>query len=217
MRLRNGQHGYGLVTKTLHWVTVAAVVAQFAVGVTMEADGAAFDQEDDRIDELEDRGEEAAERGGEAEEEAFEDYIDRLESELDAREDEYVGAAFVDMFTGDGLRDGLALPEIHVLLGLSLIALGLLRVLWRNTTPLPPWAPYLSKSERSLESALERVMLFALLLVPATGLVLVAVSVDWLWAHLAAQLLFVVAIGAHVAVVLRHTAIHRDGELHRML
>jgi cytochrome b561 len=28
MRLRNGSHGYGVVTKLLHWATVAALVAQ---------------------------------------------------------------------------------------------------------------------------------------------------------------------------------------------
>lgn len=32
MPLRNGPAGYGLVTKTLHWLTVAALVAQFAIG-----------------------------------------------------------------------------------------------------------------------------------------------------------------------------------------
>lgn len=36
--LRNGAHGYGTVTKSLHWATVLAVAAQFVVGYTMEAD-----------------------------------------------------------------------------------------------------------------------------------------------------------------------------------
>jgi cytochrome b561 len=31
--------GYGRVTKTLHWLTVVALVAQFTIGYTMEADG----------------------------------------------------------------------------------------------------------------------------------------------------------------------------------
>ena len=38
MPLRNGDHGYGVVTKSLHWVTVLAVAAQFVVGYTMEVD-----------------------------------------------------------------------------------------------------------------------------------------------------------------------------------
>ena len=37
MRLRNGPHGYGAVTKVLHWATVVALVAQFALGYLMEA------------------------------------------------------------------------------------------------------------------------------------------------------------------------------------
>ena len=31
--------GYGRVTKTLHWLTVVALVTQFTIGYTMEADG----------------------------------------------------------------------------------------------------------------------------------------------------------------------------------
>lgn len=38
MQLRNGPHGYGVVTKVLHWTTVAALIAQFVVGYLMEAD-----------------------------------------------------------------------------------------------------------------------------------------------------------------------------------
>ena len=90
MPLRNGEHGYGVVTKSLHWLTVAAITGQFAVGLTMEADDAAFDREDDRIDQLEDSGEEVAKRQGQAAEERFDDEIDRLEDQLKAREDDYV-------------------------------------------------------------------------------------------------------------------------------
>ncbi|MBO9520900.1 MAG: cytochrome b/b6 domain-containing protein [Nocardioidaceae bacterium] len=35
-RFRNGAHGYGLVTKTLHWLTVALLAAQFTVGYLMD-------------------------------------------------------------------------------------------------------------------------------------------------------------------------------------
>lgn len=41
MRLRNGAHGYGAVTKALHWLTVLTIAAQFAVGYTMATDGEA--------------------------------------------------------------------------------------------------------------------------------------------------------------------------------
>ena len=30
--LRNGAHGYGLVTKTLHWAMVLAILTQFVIG-----------------------------------------------------------------------------------------------------------------------------------------------------------------------------------------
>lgn len=38
MGLRNDEHGYGAVTKTLHWLTVLTIGSQFAVGYTMETD-----------------------------------------------------------------------------------------------------------------------------------------------------------------------------------
>ncbi|MFB6526226.1 cytochrome b [Streptomyces sp. NPDC056399] len=36
--LRNGPHGYGIVTRTLHWALFAAIAAQFAVGYLLDAD-----------------------------------------------------------------------------------------------------------------------------------------------------------------------------------
>ncbi|MGW8600560.1 cytochrome b [Streptomyces sp. NPDC055893] len=36
--LRNGPHGYGIVTRTLHWTLFAAIAAQFAVGYLLDAD-----------------------------------------------------------------------------------------------------------------------------------------------------------------------------------
>ena len=64
MPLRNGEHGYGGVTKFLHWLTVAAIVGQFTVGWTMEADDEALDREKDRIDALEDAGKDQAKESG---------------------------------------------------------------------------------------------------------------------------------------------------------
>ena len=48
MSLRNGEHGYGVVAKFLHWLTVFAIVGQFLVGLTMAADDGAFDREKSR-------------------------------------------------------------------------------------------------------------------------------------------------------------------------
>jgi cytochrome b561 len=157
IRLRNGEHGYGVVTKALHWFTVAAIVAQFAVGWTKGADGTRLER--------------------------IENEIDRLEDGLDAREDSY----FADAFT----QDGLSQPEVRVLLGLSIILLGLIRVLWQAATPLPPWADHLSAGERRLEARLPL--------------------------HITAQLVLLAAIAVHVGLVRKHTVVQRDHHLARML
>ncbi|MGE2717204.1 cytochrome b/b6 domain-containing protein [Mycolicibacterium litorale] len=206
MRLRNGEYGYGAVTKALHWLTVAAVVAQFAVGWSMEADDAAFDREDDRIDALEDAG------GDRVEAE-----IDRLEDELDHREDNYVADAASGLLGGDGFADGLSRAELHVLLGLSLILLALMRVVWRRVGGLPPWAEHLGTGERRLEAMLEKALLTMLFVVPATGLILIAVGARWLPLHVAAQVVFLAVISIHVGLVLKHTVVRRNRHLARML
>ncbi|MCT7661472.1 cytochrome b [Mycobacterium deserti] len=209
MRMRNGEHGYGVVTKTLHWLTVAAVAAQFGVGLTMKADDAVLDLEKDRIEQFE----ELVEGQGDAAEEMFEGEIERMEEALDAREDafddDYLTAAFSE--------PGVTLPEVHVLLGVSIMLLGILRVLWRSSTPLPPWAEHLSAGERRWEGLLEKALLTSLLVVPATGLLLLAVGNDWLTLHVAAQLVFLAAIVLHVGLVLKHTLVHRHRHLARML
>jgi len=217
MRWRNGEHGYGVVTKWLHWLTVAAIAGQFAVGWTMDADDAALEREDERIDQLEELGKEQAREQGEAAEEAFENEIDRLRDELDAREDSYVSAAFSDVFSGEFLTGGLSGPELHVLLGLSIMLLGLVRVVWRARTPLPPWADHLGPGERRLEALLEKVLLTLLFVVPGTGLLLVAGSTDWLPVHVTAQVVFLAVIALHVGLVLKHTVVHRHRHLRRML
>ncbi len=217
MPLRNGEHGYGVVTKVLHWLTVAAIVGQFLVGWTMAADDDAFDREKDRIDALEDAGKDRAKEQGDTAEDAFKDDIDRLDDQLDAREDDYVSAAFSDVVSGDVLNDGLSLPEVHVLLGVSTITLGVLRVVWRVATPLPPWAPYLRPGERRLESVLEKLLLTLLFVVPGTGLLLIAGEDDWLPVHIVAQVVLLAVIAVHVGLVLSHTVVRRDGQLRRMV
>jgi cytochrome b561 len=233
MHLRNGRHGYGLVTKLLHWLTVVAIAAQFVVGWTMSADDAGADRAEDRLGRLEerfeaelDRLEERAETQGDAAEERFEEQADRLrerfEADQDAAEtrfddDEFVSAAFPDVVSLAFLGNGISAPEWHVLLGLSLLALGLVRLLWRRTTPLPPWAEHLSSGERRLESWLEKLVLMGLLVVPATGLLLVAGEEDWLPIHVAAQIGFLAVIAVHVGLVLKHTVVRRHRHLGRMV
>jgi cytochrome b561 len=213
---RNGAHGYGVVTKALHWLTVAALAGQFAVGLTMDFDDAS-DRADDRLDAAADRLEEDAEGRGEAAEEAAEAEIERREDALDAQQDDEASGVFSDVVTGDAFGDGLPLPELHVSLGLLIILLAVVRLLWRRTTPLPPWAEHLSAAERRLEGRLEKLLLALLLVVPATGLLLVAAGDDWLPVHVAAQIAFLVALAVHVGLVLSHTVLRRNRHLARMV
>lgn len=221
MRLRNGEHGYGLVTKLLHWLTVAALVAQFAVGWTMDGDDAAVDRQEDRLEQREERLEEQAEAEGEAAEERLDEEQDRIDDRLDAEgdrlEDEYVDTAFEDVVTLRFLDGGVAAPEWHVLLGWSIILLALLRLLWRSSTPLPPWAEHLGPRERTLESWLEKAMLSMLIVTPATGLLLVAGRHDWLPVHVVAQVVLLAVIACHVGLVLSHTVVRRTRHLSRLL
>lgn len=196
--LRNGAHGYGAVTKVLHWLTVLAIAAQFVIGLSMDADAGA-DRADARVDAFEERGEDAAERQGEAAEERFEAEVERREEAIEA-----VG------YSGTGFG-------AHLRVGLLVLVLGALRLLWRRTTPLPPWAEHLSARERKLESRLEKLLLTLLVVVPATGLALVLVSDDLLAIHVAAQLCLLAVIAVHVGLVLKHTVVRRDRHLARML
>ena len=211
MQLRNGADGYGAVTKILHWLTVAALAAQFAVGWSMDVD-----EGTDRLDAEADRLEDAAEGRGEVAEERAEAETDRREDAL-AGDDDTASDVFSDVVSGDAFGDGLSLPELHVVLGLTVIALALVRMAWRRTTPLPPWAGHLSAGERRLEGRLEKLLLALLVVVPASGLLLVAGADDWLPVHVAAQLVLLAAIAAHVGLVLRHTVVRRNRHLARML
>ncbi len=216
MHLRNGVHGYGVVTKALHWLTVLAVLVQFVVGYVMDID-ASHDRAEDQLRAESERLEDEAEGQGEAAEERVEAETERREDLLDAEKGEEASAVFSDVAGGTALADGLSLPEVHVGLGLFIIALAVLRLLWRRTTPLPPWAGHLSSAERRLEGGLEKLLLALLVVVPATGLLLMAAGDDWLPLHVAAQVAFLVAIAAHVGLVLTHTVVHRNRHLARML
>jgi cytochrome b561 len=216
MQLRNGAHGYGVVTRFLHWLTVAAILGQFVVGYTMDFDEAS-DRAKDRFKDEADRLEEDAEGRGEAAEEQVEADIEAREDTLDAGKDHQASEVFSDVLTGNAYSDGLSLPELHVSLGLFVLVLAAVRLVWRRTTPLPPWAEHLSAGERRLEGRLEKLLLALLFVVPATGLLLVAAGDDWLPVHVAAQIVFLVAIAAHVGLVLRHTVVRRNRHLARML
>ncbi|MFF7177323.1 cytochrome b/b6 domain-containing protein [Streptomyces sp. NPDC008121] len=111
-----------------------------------------------------------------------------------------------------------ALLTTHVVLGVTIIALGVARLVCRRVLPLPPWAPTLSTAERRLAHRTESALYWLTFLVPASGLaLLVAGDDDVLPLHVAAHIAFFVALGLHVGLVLKHQFVDRDRLLRRML
>lgn len=216
MQLRNGGHGYGVVTKLLHWVTVLAIALQFGIGLSMDAD-AGVDRAEDQVDAFEDRSEERAEERGEAVEQRLEAEAERRNEVVDALPDSAGTSELTGVVTGGAFTDGLSGIEAHLLIGLVVAALGLVRLVWRRCTPLPPWAQHLGPAERSFESRAEKALMALLLIVPATGLLIVLAGEQVVAMHIAAQLVLVLAVALHVGLVLKHTVLRRNRHLARML
>jgi cytochrome b561 len=187
--------GYGGITKALHWLTVAAFALQFVVGYAMSTDADCDPPGEDRS-------------GGDTSD-AEDERLDRLEDACEAREAQPLDAAWSDLWGGDIGADGISLPELHLLLGLSILVLGGLRVLWRTVSSLPPWSPRLSVTDRRAAHITERALLALMFVVPLTGLALVAVSDDLVALHVAAHIAFFVALGAHLLLVLRRGLLSR--------
>ncbi len=177
MTARNGEHGYGWVTKSLHWLTVALLVGQFVVGYLMDDEGG--------------RGRGRG-RGGDS------------------------------SGSGHGRGRGgedqvITLLPIHVGLGIAILVLAILRVFWRVSTPLPPWAESLSAAERRIAHHTEQVLLVMLFVIPPTGLAVVLGDDDLLPLHVAAHIVFFVALVAHLGLVLGRGLRGRPVLLRRML
>lgn len=102
-----------------------------------------------------------------------------------------------------------ALLTVHVLLGLTILALALLRVWWRRRTTLPPWAESLTAFDRRLAHWTERALYLSLFAIPLSGLWLVLVSDDALAVHIASHVVFFVAFAAHVGLVTRRGLLRR--------
>ena len=210
------ENAYGAVTKLLHWLTVLAIAAQFVIGYSMDADAAA-DRAADRVDTFEDRGEQRAEDRGEAAEERFEAEVQRREDAVEALDESPGSRELSDVVSGAALGDGLSAVEAHVIIGITVMGLGLVRLVWRRVTPFPPWAEHLSAAERTFESWLEKALLSLLLVVPGSGLLLVLGGDGLLPLHIAAQVALIVAVALHLGLVLKHTVVRRHGHLSRML
>jgi cytochrome b561 len=171
--------GYSPTTKALHWVTVAALAAQFTVGYNLDVGGQGRGRGRGR------GGESGRGRGR--------------------------GGDDLEVFGDDRLLTA------HVVLGLTILALAILRVWWRRRAGLPPWAPTLSAAERRLAHWTERILLVLLFAIPLSGLWLVLVSDDAVTVHVATHFAFFAALAAHVGLVLKHQLINRDRLLRRIL
>lgn len=182
---RSSHSGYRPSQKALHWLTVAAVAAQLAVGYGLDLDEGCDPPGEDRS-------------GGDTSD-AFEERLDRLEDACEARADDY-----------DLLGGGVDLAEVHLVLGLLVLALGALRPLVRRVAGLPPWSEHLSESQRVLVHWTERALIALLVLVPISGIVLVATGDDsWLPLHVGAHVAFFVALAAHLTTNLRPRILRR--------
>ena len=179
MPLRNGEHGYGAVTKALHWLTFLVVVAQFVVGYTMEVDDSSFDRRDEACKATVDS-------------DAAEGEEERCEQQVEAEEE-----------AAEGDRS-----DLHVALGVTILALAVLRALWRAYTPLPPWSVRYGKVGRTVQWALEKAMLTLLFVVPVSGLLLYRGDVA-LAVHVASQVAFFVVVGSHILLQLAYRHVGR--------
>ncbi len=102
------------------------------------------------------------------------------------------------------------LLTLHVSLGVLIIVLALARLLWRRVDGLPPWAASLSRGQRSIAKWTEKALLGLLVVIPATGLVLVLGGEDdLLWLHVAAHVAFFVALAVHVGLTVSRRLLPR--------
>lgn len=181
MSLRTRPEGYGLVATTLHWVTVAALVAQVVIGYSMDWD----DESGSGRGRGRGRGGHPGRgrgRGG--------------------HDDE--GGAWAWPDPDDSL------VWVHVALGLGIVALGLARFAWRRWDSLPAWAEQLSASDRRLATWTERVLLALLVVVPLTGIALIlSGDDDLLWLHVAGHVALYTAVATHLWLVLRRRLLPR--------
>lgn len=185
MRWRTGPDGYGLVSKALHWLTVALIAAQFAAGWSMDLD-AGCDPAGQRL-------------SGDGDGDRFEERLDRLEDACETDADR------LDLLTGS-----FGLPELHLLLGASILLVAVARPVWRRHDGFPPWSDALSARDQRLVHVTERALMLLLFAVPLSGLVLVTTgSDDWLPLHVGSHVAFFVALAAHLVTNLRPRVLRR--------
>jgi cytochrome b561 len=131
---------------------------------------------------------------------------------------------------GHGRGDGdERLVFAHAWLGGVIVAIALVRIGWRLTTPLPPWDERLTELDRRIERLAELALYWLLVLVPASGLALLFLSGkerevshgEWqppydlvgddvlLALHVAGHIAFYVVLLAHAGIAVRRRTLGR--------
>lgn len=128
----------------------------------------------------------------------------------------------------------------HATIGLIVLVLAVVRIIWRKTTPLPSWAPGLSKREQRLAHRTEQVMYVVMIAKPVSGYVLAGAAahhIDLFGAialgnpfsessglrdialvvHILTGVAFLIVWVIHVGQALRHQFGKKDHLLERML
>lgn len=94
--------------------------------------------------------------------------LDRADDLLDWAVDAFLG--------GDDER----LLVVHLVLGVIVLVLAVVRLLWRRASTLPAWAPGLSAFERRFAHAVERALYWLMFGLPLSGLALLLLSdAEW--------------------------------------
>ena len=156
---------------------------------------------------------------------------------------QYIGANIMTRLARDQTLLGLSQGDYynwHKSIGLVLLALVVLRIVWRKTTPLPDWAPMLSPAERAISHRNEMLLYICMFLLPISGYLFVMAGgfgiklfgfhdlpnpigkQEWLAvvarvAHIVVAYATVVFVAWHVGLGLKHHLFERDGFLNRML
>ncbi len=128
----------------------------------------------------------------------------------------------------------------HKSIGVVLLSLAVVRIVWRNLTPLPDWAPTLTPAERTISHWNETLLYTCMILMPVSGYLFVMAGdygiklfglydlvnpigkKEWLATiahvvHVVIAYAFIVVVSWHVGLGLKHHIFDRDGFLRRML
>ncbi|MGR3513047.1 MAG: cytochrome b [Paracoccaceae bacterium] len=128
----------------------------------------------------------------------------------------------------------------HKSLGLVALAIAVFRIVNRSIGQLPEWAPTLREGEKTFIHRAEQVLYTAMFVMPVSGYVYVMAGGfgvllfgEWKlpnpiskmetlafigkWVHIVSGYVLAAAVVSHVALVLYHQIIKRDGLLWRMM